>query len=272
MSDPVLKKIEETYLKIFRIVLLIVLTIILIATMYIAGQGLMKLMESPKPVEPAKTAPPPDVSVEKFLERFDEKPVNDPPPRQTTSAPQKKDTTLDDKVSAQIRKLWAHYDKYQEACRIDPDVRADRQTFEENLNRQVLRNLLQELGDQYFSSQDMFEKMLLESPRAIQICIEKEGRPGIFFTSLNWHQEQWREQKNAADEFNALEKQRFENETNAEELRVAATKVAGTAQLVLAAQIFAAFMALALLLIFAKIESNLRGVQVIEKGPVQPVE
>lgn len=267
MSGPVLKQIEETYLKIFRIVLLLVLTIILIATLYIAGQGALQFMESPKPVDPAKTAPPPDISVEKFLDQFDEKPVDKAPPRTVSQPAQKKDTTLDDKVNAQIARLWVHFDKFQVACRIDLNARADKKIFEDGFNLRGMRNLLERLGDEYFISQDLFQKTLLEHPRAIQLCLDKRGRAGIFFPSLEWHADQWIEQKNSAEEFNASEKKRVENETLAEDLRVAAAKAAGTAQLILAAQIFAAFMALALLLIFAKIESNLRGVQVIEKTP-----
>jgi fructose-1-phosphate kinase PfkB-like protein len=84
---------------------------------------------------------------------------------------------------------------------------------------------------------------------------------------MNWHLEQWRAKIKESEEFAVAETERVERETIAEAARVAATKAAGIQQLLISLGMFGAFFSLALLLIFAKIESNLRGVQVIERAP-----
>jgi hypothetical protein len=261
MNRPLLTRIEEGYLKLFRIAILVVLTLVLVATVAIGVQGALKTMAQPKAIEPAKTAPAPAVSVEEFLKEFDKQPEAEAeaPAGPADAAPAQPDTTLDDKVSAQIARLYGYFDGYQRACRIADDARVDQRTFEASFNRRVMRGLLEELGDPYFQSQDGFEKALLAHPRVIEICVQRQGR----------HLEQWRAKIKEGEEFEDAELERVEAETAAEAERVIAEKAAGKAQLMVAAGLFGVFISLALLLIFAKIESNLRGVRVIERSPAQ---
>ena len=269
MTRPLLTRIEEGYLKLFRIAILVVLTLVLVATVAIGVQGALKTTARPKAIEPAKTAPAPAVSVEEFLKEFDKQPEAEAeaPAGPADAAPAQPDTTLDDKVSAQIARLYGYFDGYQRACRIADDARVDQRTFEASFNRRVMRGLLEELGDPYFQSQDGFEKALLAHPRVIEICVQRQGRAQVFWNSMNWHLEQWRAKIKEGEEFEAAELERVEAETAAEAERVIAEKAAGKAQLMVAAGLFAVFISLALLLIFAKIESNLRGVRVIERSP-----
>ena len=74
MTRPLLTRIEEGYLKLFRIAIIVVLTLVLVATVAIGVQGALKTMARPKAIEPAKTAPAPSVSVEEFLKEFDKQP------------------------------------------------------------------------------------------------------------------------------------------------------------------------------------------------------
>ena len=267
MSRSLLTRIEEGYLKLFRITIIVVLTLVLLATLAIGIQGAFKLMAKPKEVAPAQPAPAPSVSVEEFLKEFDKQPEAEAtaPAAPADAAPAPPDTTLDDKVTAQIARLFGYFDGYQRACRIAPDARVDQRTFAASLNRRVLRELFEELGDPYIQSQDGFEKALLSHPRVIEICIARQGRAQVFLTSMNWHLEQWRAKIKEGEEFAAAELERFEAETAAEAARVEAEKAEGKMQLMVAAGLFAVFISLALLLIFAKIESNLRGVRIIER-------
>lgn len=266
MSRPLLTRIEDAYLKLFRIALLVLLTLVLVAAVALAVDGAKKAMTKPDAVAPARDAPPPAVGIDAFIEEFDKEPMREvvPPKDATPSAP---DTTLDDKVTAQIRKLYGYYDGYQKACRIPADAQVDQRTFESSFDRRTMRNLFKELGDPYIESQAAFEKALLSHPRIIAICIERQGRAQVFWASMNWHLDQWRLALQAAEEFTVAEAERVERETAAEAARVAAAKAAGKLQLYIALGMFGAFISLALLLIFAKIESNLRGVAVIERTP-----
>jgi hypothetical protein len=266
MTRPLLARIEDAYLKLFRIALLVILTLVLVATLAMAVQGAMKATTKPQAIEPAREAPAPAVGIDAFIEEFDKQPMPDaPPPADAT--PARPDTALDDKVTAQIRKLYGYFDGYQRACRIPSEAQVDQRTFESSFNRRVMRELFKELGDPYVESQAAFEKALLSHPRIIAICVEKQGRAQVFWTSMNWHLEQWRLKVKESADFADAEAERVERETVEEATRVAAAKAAGVQQLFIALGLFGAFISLALLLIFAKIESNLRGVQVIERAP-----
>ena len=266
MSRPLLTRIEEAYLKLFRIALLVILTLVLVATLAMAVQGGLKAMTKPQAIAPAREAPAPAVGVDEFIKEFDKQPMPEAPPP-VDAAPAEPDTALDDKVTAQIRKLYGYFDGYQRACRIPADAQVDQRTFESSFNRRVMRGLFAELGDPYIASQAAFEKALLSHPRIIEICIERQGKAQVFWASMNWHLDQWRLKVEEAEEFTVAEAERVERETAEEAARVAAAKAAGMQQLLIALGMFGAFISLALLLIFAKIESNLRGVHVIERAP-----
>ena len=267
MSRSLLTRIEEGYLKLFRIAIIIILTLVLLATIALAVDGVRKMTAKPVEIAPAQPAPEPSVSVEEFLKEFDKQPEAEAsaPATPADAPPAKPDTSLDDKVSAQIARLFGYFDGYQRACRIAPDARVDQRTFEASFNRRVMRDLFEELGDPYIRSQDGFEKALLAHPRVIQICIERQGRAQVFWNSMNWHLEQWRKSIKEGEEFAAAEIERVEAETAAEAARIEAEKAAGKMQLMVAGGLFAVFISHALLLIFAKIEANLRGVRVIER-------
>ena len=268
MSRPLLTRIEEGYLKLFRIAIIVVLTFVLIAALVVGLRGVAGVLASPKAVAPAQSAPAPEVPVDAFLKELEEASGSEAaaPAAPAEAAPAAPDTRIDDQVSAQIAKLFGYYDGYQRACRIAPEAHVDQRTFEAGFDRRVLRGLFEELGDPYIASQDGFEKALLSHPRVIAICIERQGRAQIFWRSMNWHLTQWRTKLKEGAGFEAQEQERFAAETAAEEARVAAAKAEGKAQLMVAAGLLAAFISLALLLIFARIEANLRGVQVIERS------
>ena len=98
MSRSLLTRIEEGYLKLFRIAIIIILTLVLLATIALAVDGVRKMTAKPVEIAPATPA---------------------------DALPAKPDTSLDDKVSAQIARLFGYFDGYQRACRIAPDVRVD---------------------------------------------------------------------------------------------------------------------------------------------------
>jgi hypothetical protein len=133
-----------------------------------------------------------------------------PPQTDAGGAQATPDTALDDKVTAQIRKLYGYFDGYQQACRIPLDAQVDRRTFESSFDRRVMRNLFKELGDPYIESQAGFEKALLSHLRIIEICVEKRGRAQVFWTSMNWHLDQWRAKIKESEDFAVAETERVE--------------------------------------------------------------
>lgn len=263
MKKSVLNKFEEVYLTIFKVVIIVVLSIALIASGVMLVKGLTEMNAKPGTPSPAKKASRPNVNIDKFLEEFDQKEQPAPATPQQERKPEVKDTSLDDMVDEYVTKLWTYFDGYQKLCSVANPVSKD--DFMNSFPKQVMKNLFHTYGKEFADSQDKFEKAVLENKRIIQICVEKQGQAQVFFRSIDWHIREYRKQLEEANKFDEQEIARVENETHNEELKAAAKKAQGTQSLIVSLGAFGVFMALMLLLIFSKIESNLRGVKVIEK-------
>ena len=267
MENNNLNKIEDLYLKIFKIVILVVLSITLVVSVVMVLKGTSEYFASPSAPDPAKSAPVPTVGVDTFIKELDKKDAP-PPPEQAPAAPVQekppvKDTRLDDMVDKYVLNLWTYLDTYQKACKVPNPP--DKETFLKSFRKDIMKSWFEEYGEDFAKSQDSFEKSLLSNQRVIQICIEKEGKAGIFFRSLDWHRTQWVKQLKEGQIFEQKEAQRVAKFEAQEAMRVAEKKAQAFQSLITAISAFGMFMSLALLLIFSKIETNLRGVKVIEK-------
>ncbi len=264
MEKNKLVKIEETYLQIFKIGVIVLLTIALIASIFLVLKGLSEMMASPSKADPEKSASKPSVSIDKFLNEFDpkEKPAA-PKPVERETQPAPKDTSLDDMTDAYLAKLWNYYDGYQKSCQVP--VQVDKDTFLRTFPRHVIRGWFSYFGKDFAESQDAFEKSLLSNKRVIEICKNKDGKAGTFTRSLDWHRDEWQRQLVEIDRFEQKERNRVAQFEREEKIRVAIKHAQAPATLFSALTAFGVFLSLAMLLIFAKIESNLRGIKVLEK-------
>jgi hypothetical protein len=127
--------------------------------------------------------------------------------------------------------------------------------------RNSFRNWFRKYGPNFAESQDNFLRVVLANPTVIKICIDKQGRGGVFSGALNWHLEEWADALDDIAEFNKKEESRVLRQYNAEEVRIMAKRSEGVYMLWGALISFGVFMSLALLLIFSKIETNLRSVR-----------
>ena len=59
MTRSLMTRVEEAYLRLFRIALLVLLTLVLVATVAMAVQGAMNPMTKPNAIQPAREAPAP---------------------------------------------------------------------------------------------------------------------------------------------------------------------------------------------------------------------
>ena len=268
MSNDGLKKIEEAYLQIFKVVIIIVLSIALLVSGVMLISGVSDYFATPSNPEPAKTAPKPSVSVDEFLKSFDKKEEQPTPaaiePQEKPAPVEKKDISLDAMTDLYLGKLWVYLDKYQAAC--NPPVKVDKETFFRTFDKQFMKNLFRSYGKDYAESQDKFEQAVLSNQRIIQICKEKDGKSGVFYGSLNWFKSSWQTQLEDGKQFEIDERQRVKDFAADERARVIGKKAGAFASLMVAAISFGVFMSLALLLIFSKIETNLRGIKEIERG------
>lgn len=165
-------------------------------------------------------------------------------------------------LRAQADRLWVPVSKYQAACGIA--ARLTQAEFVESLRQTPLKAILEARGSQYATDQEKFVANALGSNQMIAAC--RSGRTGLFFEALEFHRSSWDAEVDrvlAADTKERLRVAAFEE---AERRRVEAGK-AGSLQLAWSAAIaFGAFMSVALVLIFARLEANLRDVKVIERS------
>jgi hypothetical protein len=252
-----LTKIEDTYLKIFKVVLLLILTLALVASAVILIKGLTDFSAKPLPVEPAKEAPAPKVDVELFIEELKKRdapavtnPVNPP-----AEAP--KPNPMDELAASHLAKAWSYYDAFQKACNVSNKIDQDAFMGAE-FPRNNFRSWFHQFGPDFAASQDQFLRTVLSNPAVVKICIDKQGRGGVFGGSLKWHHDVWDMQIKEIIKFERAEERRVEMQTAQEQARIAAKRAEGLQMLWGALIAFGVFMSLALLLIFSKIETNLR--------------
>lgn len=259
------EKIELLYLKIFKIVVLVVLTLALVISLVMAVKGAIDYSATPRTPPPAESAPKPNVNIDDFIKQLEPE-KEEPPPATKPKAeePPRKNSVLDDMVDNHVLKLWTYFDGYQQSC--NAPTKVDKETFLNGFPKGIMRGWFQSLGQEFAESQDRFVKSLLGNQKVIQYCREKSGKGQIFFRSLDWHKNQYEKQIRDGKLFERNEAKRIQDFEIAEENRVSAEKEKAIISLITALSAFGIFMCLALLLIFSKIETNLRGFSAHAKG------
>jgi hypothetical protein len=252
-----LVKIEETYLKLFKIVLLLILTLALLAAIVTVIKGIMDFTAEPEPVAPAQTAPAPKVDVDAFIRALEKR--EQPPAATTPAAPPEapRANPMDELAASHLAKAWSYYDAYQNACNVPTKIEQDG-FMSADFPRNSFRKWFRQYGPDFAESQDNFLRAVLVHPTVIKICIDKQGRGRVFSGALNWHTQEWVKAVAAVAQFNKKEESRVIRQENAEEARIMAKRSDGVYMLWGALISFGVFMSLALLLIFSKIETNLR--------------
>jgi len=261
-----LKVIEETYLHIFKIVIIVLLSLALIASLVMTVKGLLQMTATPSSATPAKSAPNKSVDINIFLNQLDPKKEETLPKKDIEPAPIKQEriiNPIDEMLDKYIERLWVYYDVYQKSC--VPPVMLDKDNFIKNFPKQFMKNLFTAEGQFFADSQDKFIKNVLEHKQVIQFCKDRQGKGGVFFNALDWHRVEYLRIKREAVAFDSQEQQRIRRFEREEERRVSMDRVQAVTTLSAAGVAFLVFMSLSMLLIFAKIETNLRGINIIKE-------
>ena len=172
-----LVKIEETYLKLFKIVLLAILTLALLAAIVTVIKGIIDFTAKPQPVAPAQNAPEPKVDVEAFIKALEQR---DQPPASRPAAPPPeapRANPMDELAATHLAKAWSYYDAYQKACNVPTKIEQDG-FMSSDFPRNSFRNWFRKYGPNFAESQDNFIRTVLAHPRVIKICVDKQGRGG----------------------------------------------------------------------------------------------
>ena len=238
--------------------------IALLSILILCGNAIYQLSQTPKQPTPAQKAPEKDPVKEINLDRLKqflidrEKQENNQgtipaqQDSQQTSLLYLEDATALYRCSADFgKKIGAvieNIDDTQNLQRVNE--------FRSRLERIADSPLL---GEAWVRAAKPFICKALEDESLI--ALKKEGKvKTIFLPILEFHADTWRTIQDEKLQFEKSEKDRVENEWNAELNRVRSAKVDALQNLMAAGVSFGIFMFLALYLIFAKIENNLRNI------------
>lgn len=253
--------IELFLLNIFKWVVIATMVILIAGALWLAGTGVVQISRTEATPPVPKTAPAPAVAVSGFLEA-----VRPPKVEKTadTAQPLAAATTLETdtaeaKFKAQAEGLWPIISKYQVDCGTSSPL--SKVDFQESLQRTPLKRILETRDADFALSQVAFVKEALASQDILKLC--KSGIGGLFMGALEFHRSSWDEQVQEARDFENRELSRVAEFKAREQAAVQDSKASAYKTFLSAAIAFGLFMSVAMVLIFARIESNLRGVKMI---------
>ena len=251
------QKTEEFFLKIFKVAILIFMALALVAVIVLGLNVVIQGTKSAREPAPAQKAPEKDVSLDdlkKFLLKDDAKdaPAPESPPKSVApTLSYLEDVTQLYRCSVEFgKKVGAETeaeDNATAAQRVEA-LRAQIESFAKEGQR----------GQPWVKSLTTFTCSALADPAII--AMRKEGKvKSVFFPVLNFHMAAWDGIQSEKSRFEQAERDRVEKERMEEEQRIAEARANAVFSATAAGVAFGIFMLLALYLLGAKIESNLRG-------------
>lgn len=258
------RSLERIYLKIFKVVILSVMTLCLIAVL-----GALMVAGYHYPVRPAKKPGPakpataqqivPDSFVADLAKREAASARASQKGRQREAKPMEVKAEPK-KFIDEARQLEQSLQRYQQQInpKAKPVTEAEIETLRIGLQR-VAEKPDAGRGPAYVKDAVRFTCSVLQNPAII--ALGKEGKANnLFFETLISHIKQWDAEVERIKQQDASESRRISRETEIEQERIAAAKANATTALSAAGIVFGLFLALALYLIIASAENNLRGI------------
>jgi len=227
--------------------------------------GGVNFLSKAKEPEPARQAPAKEVTMDGMQQylldlqkKQDEAEKFDPSKKKVTEQDQVQLMYLADAVKIQACAL-----NFAKEASITMDARNDK-TVEGELT--AFARLIEGSaakpgrGRANIDSLSAFLCKVFADPNVIALRKTEKIRIGVLAASLNYHQNAWDAIVNAKREFEANEAGRVAAERTNEALRIATDRARAIFALTAAASAFAAFMLLAIYLILAKMETNMRDI------------
>lgn len=258
------KGTEEFFLKIFRYSILALMGLALIAIPLLLAFGAVNFMSKPKEPEPAKTAPAKEVTMDGMVQylqelqkRQDESEKFDPSKKRATE----QDQTMYLVDAAKIMEcsqqfavaVGALIESSRDSKATTEEAVRTRELIESSANRPGR-------GGPYVSSLVGFLCKALIDPAVITFKKADKFKGSIVRAVFNYHQLAWDRNVAEKNKFDTDEQARVAGVRAAESARIVADRALAVAALTGAGSAFAIFMMLAIYLILAKIETNLRDV------------
>lgn len=260
MSAPV-QNVEVLFLRIFKIAVLVIMSLALIAILFFLANAAYQNSQSPKEPAPAQKAPPKEIRIDTLKQYLiDQGTEREGKPEK--AQPVAMATTIEYFIEAKdIYECKGHFANavgapLPEAGNNDAmtnEVKKLRQDLENHAKGQDWR------GAAWVKAVVGFTCAVMKDPSFV--ALRKENKITNAFTgSIRFHAQMWDQIEIEKRRFEQAEQARVVAERAAEHARVAAAKELARDNMISAGVAFAVFMALALYLVFAKIETNLRDI------------
>lgn len=254
------KSVEELFLKIFKVTVLLVMGAALLAIVVLVVTAAYQYSQTPKEPAPAQKAPVREIKLDdlkRFLIEKEKKDgssgdaSNQQPAGRPISLQYQEDATALFRCASEFGKqVGVEFQDPNDAVNAQR-LQQIRGYVETSANGSNLR------GEPWVKAMVAFTCMALADSSVI--ALKKEAKvKSIFFPVMTFHLETWDFVQGEKVKFDRGEENRVASERSAEALRVAAAKAIAVMCLIAAASAFALFMMLALYLLAAKIENDLR--------------
>lgn len=266
--------LERLFLKIFKVVILSVMTLCLLGTLgALALAGYQATRKAKKP-EPARPAPVETVNPADFVKDLKPSAPEKDPAKEAEPAP----APAEPAPVARPRKYLQETQKIAQCAHTfrqlgDPSAGpmpdAELESLRANIER-VADAGAYDRGQAWVTDAVTFACTVLSNPEVV--ALKRAGRiDSIFVDAMNFHIKRWDRMKERVQAHDERERSRVRREAEAEAERVAASKAAAVVSLTAAGAAFGIFLVLALYLIVSAIETNLRGIhEALRQGHPAP--
>lgn len=255
------KRLEEFYLKVFKLVVLAIMSLALLAMVVLLVIAAQQYFQSPKEPAPAQKAPAREVGIEDLKRYLLDREKGDAkkdapkqlPAEQTFLRYQEHANTLFRCVEEFGKKVEAEVVDRSDAVNAQ-FLQGLRSRLEWQANQSPFR------GEPWVVAVASFTCSAMGNEGIIALKREGKLTKGIFYPIIEFHATAWDEIQREKNAFEEKERERVESQRAAELARVALAKAFAVGCLLAAASLFALFMLLALYLLAAKAECDLRDI------------
>ena len=277
-----IKKMEEFFLKIAKVAILFAMTLGLLGALGLAIAAFFQYSKTPVEPLPARKAPEKEISIEKELSMDELLKSLEPKKDEEKPRVSKPDEKVSKEVPTllymeEITKLYRCTVGFAKAVKAELEDSSGDSSKIETLRARMEQVANQaDRGQPYVTSAVTFACAALVHPEVIKM--RTDGRvTSVVYPTLTFHLVKWdaiqtkiRELKAEKQEFENNEIRRIASERSAEQARIVEAKAVSLTYISAAGAAFIAFMLLALYLLGAKIESDLRDLNAsIQANPTQ---
>jgi hypothetical protein len=263
------KQIEELFLKLFKVTVLIAMGLCLLAVIGLAINVAYQSTKRPVEPEPAQKAPQKDVSLDE-LKKLLEKQAQ---PKEAVESP-----TRPKPMAPSLRYLEEVTRLYRCSLEFGKNIGAEIEEQDNARAAENLENLRAQIenfatdprrGERWVKSVTDFTCTALADPAIIAMRKEKKIS-SVFYPILNFHKDTWDAIQNEIAAFEQAERNRIDAERQAEQERIAQARADAINSAIAAGIAFGTFMLLAIYLLLAKVETNMREINQSIRSARQP--